>query len=86
MNACWKKIWPECANSDDFVTEKSEVFSEIIALSNAIGDDGFNDVDAVDIEELMRESPLNDGELIYAVADNGNKDDENDEIEGKCLH
>ena len=31
----------------------------------------------------MRESPLNDDELIYAVADNGNKDDENDEIEGE---
>lgn len=58
LNACWRKIWPECVESGNSVKDTSIVCSEIIILSHAIGGEGFDNMDTADIDELLIEKPL----------------------------
>lgn len=81
LNACWRKIWPECVESGSSVTDSSVVCSEIITLSHAIGGEGFDNMATADIEELMIEKPLDEEDLLEVVpVDDSN---ENDDDEGE---
>lgn len=84
LNACWRKIWPECVKSGNSVTPTSIVCSEIINLSHAIGGEGFENIETADIDELMIDKSLDEEDLIEATTVNAiheNHDDDDDEVE-----
>ncbi|GFX81061.1 tigger transposable element-derived protein 1 [Trichonephila clavipes] len=68
LNACWKKIWPECG-TDNTTNQTSTLSNEIINLTHKIGGDGFNTFSHEDIDELLAGNALNDNDIIDLTLD-----------------
>lgn len=83
LNACWKNILPDFVQSGTSVVQRSDIYSEIISLSNNIGGDGFDNIQTADIDELMQEGPIGDDDLIEIMTINENKEVDIDEDEGE---
>lgn len=69
MNNCWNKIWPDCGKYLDKNTkvECENEQGKIIQLSKRIGGDGFEDLDADDIEDALLDDELNEDELLAMI-------------------
>jgi hypothetical protein len=83
LNACWRKIWPECVNRENSVIQTSVICSEIITLLHAIGGEGFENMKPADIDELMTEKPLDEDDLIEIMTVRENIEEHNNEGEDK---
>lgn len=49
LNACWKKVWPECLQNNGAI-QTSQLSNQIISLAQNIGGDGFDTFNENDIE------------------------------------
>lgn len=83
LNACWKQILPACVKNDNLLLPNSTVCSEIIALANEIGGEGFNNMQMADIDELIQEIALTEDDLMEVMAVDDREDINNDEVESE---
>ena len=68
VNACWKKLWPECVH--DFMgfdpgETQGENMKKILQMARQVGGEGFSDLNEKDVDDLIEEhaDPLTDQDL-----------------------
>lgn len=70
LNGCWKAIWPECVKIKSTAVSNTNEYPNIIALSRAVGGEGFDDLCFDDINELMTEKVLSEVEILHFASEN----------------
>lgn len=51
LNACWRPIWPEVVEQQNVVEPIN--FEDIVSAANAVGGEGFADLDESDVNEFV---------------------------------
>lgn len=66
INACWRKIWPQVVKKDNAFPPLQDEEKEIVRIAHQIGGEGFDDMRADEIDELLNshEKELSDEDLM----------------------
>lgn len=69
LNACWKKLWPECVhNNKGFSPEEiqQEAVNNVVSLAKKLGGEGFEDITQDEVNNLIdaHSEPLTDEDLM----------------------
>ena len=83
INGCWRKLWPEVVKRANPVPDISEELREIISLARNVGGEGFEDMSASDIEEVINDNcnDLLEDDLEELLTNSSGESDNDSECE-----
>lgn len=72
LNMCWRMLWPACVTrTASELKYTSDLYSDIISLSQAIGKEGFEKLTNEDINELISEKVIDEEQHSDNNSDSG---------------
>lgn len=81
LNACWKAIWPDAVEGENYRLPLEHEYSQITELAHTIGGEGFEDLAEADIEEIMADEELDEDDLVNMIHETNKRDEDNDSDE-----
>ncbi|XP_061923673.1 tigger transposable element-derived protein 1-like [Entelurus aequoreus] len=89
LNVCWKKMWPEVAHDKGLSPDEVHrcAVDKVVKLAKLLGGEGFNDMTADDVNELMdaHSQPLSDEDLRELTSASEEEEQEREEQEEEEL-
>lgn len=67
LNGCWRKLWPEIVPAKHVVPPAKIELDRVISIAKRIGGEGFSDMNADDLQELLEDPLLSEEDLIELV-------------------
>lgn len=85
VNACWKKLWPQCVQGNAVEPDSQTEIEKVVELARQVGEEGFENVEVADVEELTldEEEGLTHMELEELTREDSvvSSDDDEDELQ-----